>query len=188
MVTSCRELQAVVPGTPDGLYAIDPDGTGPIAPMNLFCDMTRDGGGWTWIAYGLKQTSSFASWNNNAALNSAATGTLVGSWHLSQDFIQALVVENRYRAGCGQFDFRYYWTGAGAWSWSSQVTASSCNSNYAGTGVSFTPSWVLSCHWGVVASAANGFVSAHCNNGDPAVVNPWYCNGSHTSDIAIWVR
>jgi hypothetical protein len=35
--------------TGDGVYWIDPDGTGTIAAVPLFCDMTRHGGGWTLI-------------------------------------------------------------------------------------------------------------------------------------------
>lgn len=45
---SCKALLTAVPGTPDGLYDIDPDGAGASAPVKVFCDMT--GGGWTLVA------------------------------------------------------------------------------------------------------------------------------------------
>lgn len=32
-----------------GVYALDFDGAGPLPTMNLFCDMTSDGGGWTRV-------------------------------------------------------------------------------------------------------------------------------------------
>ena len=35
--------------TGDGVYRIDPDGSGPTAPVNVTCAMTTDGGGWTLI-------------------------------------------------------------------------------------------------------------------------------------------
>lgn len=46
---TCAELKKSAPTTPDGVYTIDPDGSGPIAAFDVYCDMTNDGGGWTLV-------------------------------------------------------------------------------------------------------------------------------------------
>lgn len=45
---SCRDALARG-ATSSGLYEIDPDGNGPVAPFDVYCDQTTSGGGWMLV-------------------------------------------------------------------------------------------------------------------------------------------
>jgi len=64
---SCKAIKTATPTASDGLYTIDPDGPGGSAPLDAYCDMTSDGGGWTLAARIVE---------NNDHLNAGAVGTL----------------------------------------------------------------------------------------------------------------
>ena len=57
---SCLARLQAIPGSPSGVYSVDPDGNGPLAPFKTWCDMEADGGGWTYGAI-VKTTTSTAN-------------------------------------------------------------------------------------------------------------------------------
>ena len=65
--TSCKTLLAQFPGTPSGLYWIDPTNSGnPALAWRTSCDMTVDGGGWTLVAYAGDNSAGFPRMDINA--------------------------------------------------------------------------------------------------------------------------
>ena len=78
--TSCKTIKDSGGSTGDGVYAVDPDGSGGAAPFNVYCDMTTDGGGWTVIAY-LRAVAQW-DWSTTGA-NVGTPGNTTAGWHQS---------------------------------------------------------------------------------------------------------
>ena len=73
---SCAAIRSVSPAAPSGVYRVDPDGGGPGAPFDVYCDMTSDGGGWTLVLVTLPGSAlgySSTSWTTANAFGTPTT-------------------------------------------------------------------------------------------------------------------
>jgi len=81
---SCKQILENNPGSPDGFYTIDPDGSGPLEEFECYCDMNTDGGGWTLVTIHSDDGQATWTYNNRALFYNNAT---VGNTDdLSQDY------------------------------------------------------------------------------------------------------
>ncbi|MDU0353942.1 fibrinogen-like YCDxxxxGGGW domain-containing protein [Paraglaciecola aquimarina] len=49
--SSCADIKNNIPSSANGYYAIDLDNNGPLAPIEVYCDMQTSGGGWMLFAH-----------------------------------------------------------------------------------------------------------------------------------------
>lgn len=81
---SCAAQLASDPLSTDGVYTIDPDGTGPKQAVDVLCDMTTDGGGWT-VLVRLNTNDSTTRYYLDSGFWNA--GAQVGTAEGSNDFL-----------------------------------------------------------------------------------------------------
>lgn len=89
LAQSCRDYKETSGGAaPDGVYAVDVDGSGPLPITVDYCNMTQDGGGWTLLVITADDNANTWTWNN---------GTL---WTTERIVIGSLSsLTNDYKAG-----------------------------------------------------------------------------------------
>jgi len=127
---SCRAALAKHPGAKDGKYLLDPDGAGPGAPFKAYCDMTKDGGGWTRVAYMSGKSGGGGKLKTAAGHNEGGCEDASGLCKLSDARIKALLAahagtNDRFRLVGPTLPKvkRLFWDTTATWAWDSAAPA-----------------------------------------------------------------
>jgi cysteine-rich repeat protein len=70
LAISCKALKDEKPDSSSGVYDLDPDGEGPMTPIQAYCDMTSEGGGWTLVMRFAPTNGQFHFYNAHWTMNS----------------------------------------------------------------------------------------------------------------------
>jgi hypothetical protein len=187
---SCKALMEAGEGT-DGVYTIDADGEGPNAPIDVYCDMSTDGGGWTRVFH---HDVAGGYWEGDAdSLERSIEDPLA----LRHSILSRL---EDFRSSDGTFEFRIDWPetsvdGRNIWRQTSNPTTEDV-AGYEAVDVQYTDN-----SWGGLEY--NGFNDSTFIDGSVGIGYWYYAIGStaawgqpagipsygpSAARVAIWVR
>lgn len=113
MPRSCKEVKLQDAGADSGVFRVDPDGYGgPMPPMDVFCDMLTEGGGWTMVMAVLGSDRSNAPlWRTVDSVEEAACQDL--SMDTTCKFSDALINAFLTEGEAGRYMYQDYVGGMG---------------------------------------------------------------------------
>ncbi len=189
---SCRQILESGSSVGSGVYQVDFDGLGPLAPTKVYCDMTTDGGGWTLL---MNQVPSERLQYAFCTINPQNLGSLTKTYRLGNDIVKnirptvAWVLTDDYN--------RVYFKPSCVVDWENSLynqPLGACNQGFTSSAFATTVSSVTTINgsMGIGQNNYGGYCSirAFMYSGDPSVPPgaAWSCTGTTNQTVRLWFK